>query len=85
MGAQSASKGTSKMKEKKLPNIYMPSASHQKEQITYFKKHVCSIITEELEDGSPLSHIHLSNGQVIDCLIEHHTLVGLIEYYKQND
>ncbi|WP_063655200.1 hypothetical protein [Candidatus Arsenophonus triatominarum] len=71
--------------KKKLPNIYISPARHQKEQITYFNKHVCSIITEELEDGTPLSHIHLSNGQVIDCRIDHHSLVGLIEYYKQLD
>ncbi|MGL9722035.1 MAG: hypothetical protein ACR5LE_17610 [Symbiopectobacterium sp.] len=53
------------------------------EQITYFNHHVCSVITERSEDGKPISHIHLTNGQVIDCALEHHDAVGSIQFYNQ--
>jgi hypothetical protein len=71
--------GTKKM----LPTIYLFPKEEGGEQITYFKHHVCSVITETSPEGVPLTRVHLSNGQVINCTLEHHTAVGAIEFYNQ--
>lgn len=69
--------------KKILPSVYLIPQEEGGKQITYFKHHVCSVVTETSAEGVPLSRVHLTNGQVIDCALEHHAAVGAIEFYNQ--
>lgn len=71
--------------KKILPSVYIIPKEAGEKQITYFSHHVCSVITETSAEGVPHTHVHLTNGQVIDCAIDHHTAVGAIEFYNQPD